>query len=262
MKRMAVFLISMILTALMALPVFATDGAQMQQRLLQTEAEEVEAVTEVVERDIAEWGKYLGHIDDVDFDNMYHLYCLEEDIFASYKATGKISSNISKEYHWVVPNHQIGKEVELFRADSGEWVILQGTANFVYMKQKEPDIYMSYEFFCQSALDEHPDLDTESVKYVYAEAIDCNFLYFTDKGREYVIPYIVDANKNWAQSNKVYEASEFIGLAEKEFANDDVSPTSKEFREVYFRYFIGGTIVVAVIAIGSIIFIRTRKNMQ
>ena len=271
MKRITVLIACLIMVYSMMFTSFAEldEGTELVMDMLKYYQYETDQIVLAVTEQYTEWEKYLGdNIDDITFSLMYQVYYLKmKDIVAAYDTDGSFRANISDKYYWVVPNYEMGSEVQVVRNDQTRygWAIRRGTKYMSWISLNYPEVGFGIAMIYDNILKAYPEADKLSFRLVYDEENSMHIMSFTCDGEEYVVPYFASKDITWLTNGNIYTASEFIGIVRDGRVEDgsmEIYDNNPAPETIYSVYNIVGTVVAVCVAVVAVIAANKMKKKK
>lgn len=280
-KFLILLLTAIVLVSAFSLSFFAARGEEYLQWQKEVNAEDIDEIKETVKNEYGNWDAYLAPreillkgreeaLETIDYDELIKVHFFkDEDLVKGYKESGSFNDLIADEYMWRLTIYSTLSEVNMMKGNDGKWSIREGNDGPEVLKRNFPDVDYSIKGIMSNVEKSRPDFDFESVRYVNHTSFVTDFLYFTEKGVEYVIPYRLGYLTLGLENGKVYKASELMSIIEE---NDNVFDGSRDPNLVYgggvgattennniLYYILGASALVIVTGVSAFIIVRRKK---
>ena len=185
---------------------------------------------------------------------------------SAYYSSGSFGANVTDKYYWVVPNYDLGCEVQVVANADAEhgWAVRRGTDYIKQIKQNFPSVEFDIAKIYDRVLEDYPEADTESFRMVYDEAYSVHLMYFVCNGQEYVSPYFFTKSITWATNGAIYRAGDYISFLRKgvdaESTGLETQKAIRKTESIYLSYVLVGSVFVAIIVIGAVVIAKTKKD--
>lgn len=210
---------------------------------------------------------------DVHAEDLVRLYTFDDPhILNVYNETGTLTNNFDDEYNYKYFSETEESTIELSKNENGEWDIAIYDMEVKARKDRFPGQPSTFKEMIADVIEQHPNLDFTSVKYINYSVLGTYLIYFSDSDTEYLVTYPLDDLQTEFEYGKIFTLSEFIDTVDEfpvfnrtepveGYGGADIGTINKKSDTPWYVYpAIGISVVLIVGAVGYVIIKRKRTE--
>lgn len=210
-KILAAFMMCMLVLMPLSVSASETIYNSFMEEMITENPDEMNDVLSMLKENELGWGGLPADPADIVAEDIVKLYKFEDShIVNVYNEKGTLVDNFDEEYRYKYFCDEERSAFEIRKNENDEWAISIADMEVKLRQERFPGQPCNFKEMVADVIDQYPELDTDSVKYIEFDILGTYLVYFISDGTEYLVTYPLDDLQVEFEYGKIFTLSEFI----------------------------------------------------